>query len=137
MIRSCVCLHHPRPEDKDLRRKKSAVIKLIVFLGCIACLGFLVYHYFFDLNAVQPGKYISESVSPSGKYTVTAYLYQGSATTDHAVLCVLSHGNTKKNIYWQYHCGSAEIIWVDDNTVEINGIRLEDVEKDTYDWRRR
>ncbi|WP_432432661.1 DUF5412 family protein [Clostridium swellfunianum] len=47
--------------------------------------------------------------------------------------------NTKnkkpKNIYWNYHENTANIKWVDDNTVIINSHKL-DVLKDTFDFRR-
>ena len=53
-----------------------------------------------------------------------------------AVLCQLDDGQHVKNIYWNYHCYSAEIVWEDDDTVIINGVLFENVEKDTYDFRR-
>ncbi|MDO4189994.1 MAG: DUF5412 family protein, partial [Lachnospiraceae bacterium] len=74
--------------------------------------------------------------SPTGKYTITAYLDNGGATVDFSVLCVLDNGKNTKNIYSNYHCDTAKIKWLDDDTVIINGIRLENVESDVYDWRR-
>lgn len=46
----------------------------------------------------------------------------------------LKHFTMKKNIYWEYHCENAEIEWIDDTTVEINGKHLK-VITDSYDWR--
>jgi hypothetical protein len=40
-----------------------------------------------------------------------------------------------KNMYWSYREENANISWVDDTTVIINGHKL-DVLHDTYDWRR-
>ena len=40
----------------------------------------------------------------------------------------------KKKIYWNYPCSDADIVWIDNDTVQINGIELE-VFKDIYDYR--
>lgn len=79
---------------------------------------------------------IKEISSPDEQYTVTAYLNNGGATTDYAVLCTVKNNGTGKmrNIYWNYHCYDAVIEWKDERTVIINGIEL-DVLKDTYDYR--
>ena len=118
---------------------KTPIAKAFVAGLCIAIiLGFAFYHFFLDdndINAIRPGEKMLESVSPSGKYTITAYLNNGHATMDYAVLCVLNDGKHQKNIYYNYHCYDADVVWIDDDTVEINGVRLENVEKDTYDWR--
>lgn len=76
--------------------------------------------------------------SPDGKYTITSYLNNGGATTNWAVLCSVKDNDTGKtrNIYWQYRCDDANITWIDDTTVNINGVKL-NVEKDTYDFRYR
>lgn len=117
---------------KKVLRNFPVVVAIFLLL-----LGYGVYHFFYDLNAIKPGEKLMDSVSPTGEYTITAYLNNGGATTAYAVLCQLDDGHhAKKNIYWNYRCDSAEVIWVDDDTVEINGVRLENVEKDTYDFRR-
>ena len=90
-----------------------------------------------DINAIKPQEMLSESVSPTGEYKITAYLNNGGATTAYAVLCVLSHDNCEKNIYWNYRCDSADIEWVDEDTVIINGVRLENVEEDVFDYRKK
>jgi len=79
---------------------------------------------------------ITDSTSPDGTYTVTAYLNSGGATTDFAVLGTVKNNKTRKtkNIYWQYHCSDAAIKWTDDENVVINGVEL-NVLKDEYDYR--
>ena len=116
--------------------KKIFGVVLIIFIILALLLSYAVYHFFYDLNAVEPGEKLSESISPNGEYKITAYLNNGGATTDFAVLCQLDDGQHVKNIYWNYHCYSAEIVWEDDDTVIINGVLFENVEKDTYDFRR-
>ena len=117
-------------------KKKIFGVVLILFIILALLLSYAVYHFFYDLNAVKPGEKLSESISPNGEYKITAYLNNGGATTDFAVLCQLDDGQHVKNIYWNYHCYSAEIVWEDDDTLIINGVLFENVEKDTYDFRR-
>lgn len=115
---------------------KKVIIILCSILVSIIVLVFVgYYHFFCDINAIKPGEKMMESVSPNGEYTITAYLNDGGATTSYAVLCVLSYGNRERNIYWNYRCESAEIEWIDDDTVTINGIRIENIFKDEYDYR--
>ena len=109
---------------------------LIIIAIAAALVAYGIWHFSYDLNAVKPGDEILRSVFPSGEYAITAYLNNGGATTGFAVLCQLEYGDHIKNIYWNYHCKEAEIVWLDDNSVIINGITLDDVEKDTYDFRR-
>ncbi|MEG6611795.1 DUF5412 family protein [Pseudoclostridium thermosuccinogenes] len=45
------------------------------------------------------------------------------------------NGKTK-NIYWQYHCEKAEIEWINDEIVIINGVEL-NVKSEIYDYRRK
>jgi uncharacterized membrane protein YkvI len=116
---------------------KKTLLKVLAIIICVLVFfGLVVYIFFFDIDAIKPGEKITESTSPSGKYKITAYLNNGGATVDFAVLCVLSDGKHRKNIYWNYHCVSADIEWIDDDTVIINGVKLEDVNRDAYDFRR-
>ena len=110
-----------------------ASILLIIF----ALISYGVYWAFFDIQRLDGQAVIIASESPDSSYTVTAYLNNGGATTDYAVLCAVKNNKTGKerNIYWNYHCSTADIQWLDDKTVSINGIEL-DVTKDKYDYRR-
>ena len=107
---------------------------LLIILALISC-G--IYWAFFDIQRLDGQEVITVSDSPDSSYTVTAYLNNGGATTDYAVLCAVKNNKTGKerNIYWNYHCSTADIQWLDDKTVSINGIEL-DVTKDKYDYRR-
>lgn len=116
--------------------KKALLIVGIVILLVVSLLGYGIYWAFYDIQRIEGQEVIQEVTSPNGTYVVTAYLNNGGATTDYAVLCsVKTKGQTKeKNIYWQYHCEEADIIWLDGQTVQINGVEL-NVKKDTYDYR--
>lgn len=114
-------------------KKQHKIIIVIIFLLLIY--GF--YWAFFDIQRIDGQEFIKKVSSVNGTYTIEAYLNNGGATTDYAVLCCVVNNDTGKsrNIYWQYHCSDAEIQWKDSTTVVINGIEL-DVEKDVYDYRR-
>ncbi|MBE6748375.1 MAG: hypothetical protein E7557_04000 [Ruminococcaceae bacterium] len=112
-------------------------LKVIIPVLLVIVLGAYAIHWaFFDIRRIDGQELINEVTSPDGKYTISAYLNNGGATTDYAVLCSVKNNQTEKekNIYWNYHCAEANIEWNDKDIVTINGIEL-DVTKDTYDFR--
>jgi hypothetical protein len=118
-------------------KKSSTTIWLIIMAVIVVLISGGIYWAFFDIQHIDADEIIEVSKSPDGAYTVTAYLNNGGATTDYSVLCSVTNNQTGKtrNIYWQYHCQTADIQWLDNTTVIINGIEL-DVTKDIYDYRR-
>ena len=97
-----------------------------------------LYYLFGSMARLPEGEFLKEATSPTGAYTVRAYLTNGGATTAYAVRgeVVYHKKNDKtKNIYWQYREQRAEIFWLDDTTISINGIEL-DVRKEVYDYRK-
>ena len=113
------------------------IITVSILLIILSLISYGIYWAFFDIQRLDGQEVITISDSPDSSYTVTAYLNNGGATTDYAVLCAVKNNKTGKerNIYWNYHCSTADIQWLDDKTVSINGIEL-DVTKDKYDYRR-
>ena len=80
---------------------------------------------------------IGQYVSPEKTYTVLVYRTNGGATTAFGIKCKL-HRNDKKTscnriIYTEYRNDSAEVEWEDNDTVIINGKRIENVLKDRVD----
>jgi hypothetical protein len=62
----------------------------------------------------------------------------GGATTDFAVRAELvfnKNSKKKKNVYWNYREENAYIVWIDDDTVRINGHVLR-LPNEKYDFRR-
>ena len=116
--------------------KRTFIVIASVLLLVAVLLGYGIYWGFYDIQRIDGQEVIEEVTSPNGTYTVTAYLNNGGATTAYSVLCsVKTNGQKKeKNIYWQYRCEGAAIVWLDEHTVKINGVVL-DVKKDTYDYR--
>lgn len=117
------------------------ILKLLFVVGFLlaALIGYGVYWAFFDMNRLPTGEYLTEEVSPDGKYTLKAYVANGGATTSYTIRGELVYNQKKnktKNIYWNNEEDSAEITWTDDNTVVINGQSL-NVQKDRFDFRNR
>lgn len=123
-------------------RTKSIIIfiTVCVFLCVlfIIAAGWFLYSRIGTMYNLPAGDIITSSDSPDGSYRVSAYLCNGGATVDYAVrgeVTSLSTGE-HRNIYWEYHCETADIMWIDDNTVKINGRQL-DVRTESYDFRQK
>ncbi len=97
-----------------------------------------IYWLAFDVERLSNGELISEERSPQGTYTVKAYLVNPHATVSYAVRGELHFNNTKarhQTIYWNYREETAEIEWVEENLVRVNGIAI-NVPYGLYDFRR-
>jgi len=122
---------------QKMKSRKLLKGLLIVGLLFVALIGYGVNWAFFDMKRLPTGEYLTEEISPNGKYTLKAYVTNGGATTSYSVrgeLVFNSKGNKTKNIYWNDREDSANITWTDNNTVVINEHTLE-VPKDTFDFR--
>lgn len=118
-------------------KKKVLIISIII----VAIIGSVIYVFnwaFLDIQRIDGQEYLNESTSPNETYTVTAYLNNGGATTSYAVLGTLKNNKNgkTKNIYWQYRCEEANMEWLTDEIIIINGIEL-NVKKEVYDYRRK
>ena len=113
-------------------------ILLAGLAGIIIILILVINHFFYSLSNLPDGEFLAESRSPNGEYTVKAYVSMSGATVADAVRGeVVYHQkkDKKKNIYWNYRESTAEIDWIDEHTISINGVKL-DVRKDVYDFRK-
>ena len=90
-----------------------------------------------SMDNLPKGELIETVYSPDQTYKINAFLVNGGATVDFSVRCEVIQVPTreKRNIYWNYHCQEANIEWLDDTTVSINGKQL-NVITDSYDWRK-
>lgn len=116
--------------------KKIVKILIPIFI-IVAILAYGINWMFFDIQSIDGEEIICEVDSPNEENTVIMYLNNGGATTDYAVLGSVRDNQTQKerNIYWQYHCEDADVKWISDETVVINGVEL-NVWEDEYDYRR-
>lgn len=123
----------------EIKRTKKNVLRFLLSIGLLfiglICYG--IYWAFFDMNRLPTGELIEQSNSQNGKYTINAYVSSGGATTDFAVRAELvsNKSSKKKNIYWNYREENAYIVWIDDDTVKINGHVLR-LPNEKFDFRR-
>lgn len=119
-----------------MRKKGIVITALSILLTC----SFIYTRYFINSNKISKlpkGTFLTESTSEDGAYTIKIYLCGGGATTDFAIRGELITNNkisTSKNIYWEYHVSSTDILWQDNDTVIINNKTL-NLPNDKYDWR--
>ncbi|WP_226671100.1 DUF5412 domain-containing protein [Metabacillus litoralis] len=130
-------------ENKDVSNEEKKFYKKIVKIVMISTLilislaGYGVYWAFFDMNRLPTGEFLTEKTSPDGKYTLKAYVTNGGATTSYSIrgeLVFNDKRNQSKNIYWNYKEETANITWIDNDTVEINKHKL-DVPHEKFDFR--
>ena len=121
--------------ESALMRHKKVILIISLSIVVLIALG-SIHHFFFSMNGLPHGEFLSKSISPQATYQVKVYLVSAAMSPD-AIRCEVVTNDTKKtqNIYWGYREDSAEISWENDNIVIINGKKM-DVRKDTYDWRK-
>ena len=121
---------------KGVKRKKIVKILLIVGVLFMGAIGYGIYWAFFDMNRLPTGEYLTEETSPDGTYTLKAYVSVKSLSSDavRGELVFNKRNGKTKNIYWNYRESTAKIEWIDDDTVVINGHRL-NVPKEKFDFR--
>ncbi len=79
--------------------------------------------------------FLVSSQSPDSEYYLEAYKMEPGATVDFSIKVYMIKGEEKNLIYDAYHEYEAEIVWIDNVTVSINGKMLDLSLGETYDWR--
>jgi len=123
---------------KNNKKKGNKILKIFLVVGLllIGIIGYGVYWAFFDMNRLPTGEYITEETSPNGTYTLKAYVSSPSLSADavRGELIFNERNGKTKNIYWNYRESTAKIEWIDDDTVVINGHKL-NAPKEKFDFR--
>lgn len=118
-------------------QKNKTKILIIVVLLLIPV--YFIYKFFFSMSALPNGEFLYQVDSPNKEYTINIYVVSASATVADSIRAELVFNDRiskrPKNIYWQYRQSWVDVVWLDNVTVNINGITL-DVRKDIYDFRR-
>lgn len=121
-----------------MKKKKMIFVIVIIFIFIAIGLFGIVNTLFHSMTRLPKGDYLRESTSSNGTYTIKSYLCNGGATVDYAVRCELitnTKSNKVKNIYWDYKINKSDITWEDDDTVIINGHKI-NLPNGKYDWRK-
>lgn len=80
--------------------------------------------------------YLNSYSSPTGQYCLEAYRTEPGATVDFSIKVYNTKDNHKTLIYNCYHEYTANIIWIDNSKVSINGKILDLSKNETFDWKR-
>ncbi|EOU2034116.1 hypothetical protein C4D34_09660 [Clostridium perfringens] len=126
-------------ENKYLKNKNFNfrlgvyIIVTLIFLGVATFKISSSIREFNDRFKVSE-EFLGETVSSDGKYKVEAYLINGGVTVDWSVKCYLREGESKKEIYRDYHINEANMIWIDNDTISINNHNI-DLPSGKYDFR--
>jgi hypothetical protein len=125
--------------ENDRKRIFKEVMTIFLIVGAIvaAVIAYGVYWLMYDLDRLPRGEFLTEEISPSGTYTLKAYVTNRGATVSYAVrgeLVFNEKEGKSETIYWNYREETADITWADDDTVIINGQTL-DVPGDIFDYR--
>lgn len=118
-------------DDKMYIKKQERKVIRIALISILLVVTFIIIGIKAILNRIEssfePNKeLIAESTSSDGRYEIEAYLINGGATVDWSVKCYLKDTNgSDKLIYSDYHVDEAKIIWIDNDTVSINGHEIE------------
>ncbi len=89
---------------------------------------------FFDIEDLPTGTLIYSSPSPEGDSTLNIYRVQNVLGT--AVRGEVADQSGTDNIFWQTDIDTVDAVWLDNDSVEINGIPLIVSKGGTYDCRR-
>ena len=120
-----------------LSKKDKWIIAIALVISILAILSAIMYAFGYFFYFGRPhGEFMYEVESPNGEYTENAYLCNGGATVAYAVRGEVVNNETgkKRNIYWDYKIKTAEIEWINNDVVSINGHVL-NIHTDSYDYR--
>ena len=119
-----------------MKKLKKVYIIIGVTIVIIGVIAYGIYALFFSMDNLPKGEFMHSVSSPDENYKINAFLCLGNATVGFSVRCEVVEIDTdkKRNIYWEYHRQSADIKWLDNTTVKINGHVL-NVLTDSYDFR--
>ncbi|MEN8078725.1 DUF5412 family protein [Clostridioides difficile] len=123
--------------DNNKIIKKIKIQSTIAFIVVLFIVASLIGVIMLFNSIFSPSKeLISTTESIDNKYKVEAYRINGGATTDYAVRCYLKGDKIlgKKLIYNDYHVDSVSLIWIDNDTIWVNGHEI-DLPDGKYDFR--
>lgn len=119
-------------------KKYILILVIILSLLLTALLIFACFISIWNIGRTQKNSeetFLLSSQSPNGKYSLEAYKTEPGATVDFSVKVYLIKEEKKELIYNAYHEYQAEIIWIDNEIVSINGRTLDLSIGEKYDWR--
>jgi len=102
-------------------------IDSFILILVIICLTFLIGYFISDkMIGLPKGKIVKSEISFDKKHTMNAYFIYGGPISADAIRVEIVDNDThkKRNIYWKDKENSISIKWLDNNTVEVNGRKI-------------
>lgn len=124
-------------KDRSMEKRFTTGKKIVIVVVAVIVLILLLYFRFFvSMYHLPEGEYLVSSASPEGRYRLNVYISETSLSAP-AIRGELEDLETQKtkNIYWDYRQETAEIEWMDQNMISINGHEFNYL-TEVYDWRR-
>ena len=111
------------------------VVWLAVIITAVNTVGFVYDSFFFNMEQLPTGNYVSKSTSANRRYTLSLYKVKNSL--GEAVRGELTDNKTGeiKNVYWETGEPGHSAKWLNNELINING-HVVDITKDIYDSRR-
>lgn len=110
----------------SLSKNRYKIVFGVIIIAVIAVLLFV-----FGPTIKESEREIGRYDSPDGAYTIIAIETNGGATTSFGLICKLHRNNSKfsfdRKIFTEYPALELDVEWVDNDTVIINGKRIENV----------
>ncbi|MDR3614097.1 MAG: DUF5412 family protein [Candidatus Obscuribacterales bacterium] len=121
-------------------KKIGSKFKYVICAGaiCAVAIGWQVFGPLYrSLDNLPNGESLGRYPSPDKHYDLVVYRCS-STLSAHAIRGAIMNNadfiRSYKNIYWSYPAEKADVQWLDNKTVKINGVTL-DVERDRFDFR--
>ena len=124
-----------------MKRTIVTILSIISSVVLIVLLALFIRIYFIPILNIGNSQtnsqetFLLASQSPDGKYNLEAYRTEPGATVDFSIRVYIINDNKKNIIYDAYHEYEAQIFWIDNSTISINGKTLDISRGETYDWR--
>jgi len=121
-----------------IRKLEFNTPKVVIALAILIYAIYFVYTITLISNSQSNGSeiLIQTSVSPGSKYKIEAFVTDPGTTVDFSIKVYLITENKKRLIYNEYHKSEVDILWLDDDIVKINTIKINITKGEVYDWRK-
>lgn len=124
-----------------MKRTIVIILSIISSVVIIVLIALFVRNYIIPILNIGSSQtntqetFLMASQSPDGQYNLEAYRTEPGATVDFSIRVYTIRDNIKSIIYDAYHEYEAQIDWIDNTTVSINGKTLDLSQGERYDWR--
>lgn len=121
-----------------MKAKKILFSIVAVLCGLVFAASIVLFAYdnfFFDIKQLPEGEHIVSVTTTGDHFTINMYKVQNNMGTAIRGELLDNKTKTTKNVYWETNTDKAEVFWLNETMVSING-NVVDVTVDTFDSRR-